>query len=103
MRGSAVSHPDRLSRRTRFSSSIALTGVCTPFSASTTAFCVIELTFDVAWLWSALHAAIIFAGPIVQPQRQPVIAYAFDAEPQTTAASGQSSARILGRLCGTGS
>ena len=34
----------------RYSSSIAVTGACDPFSASTTAFCVIELTFDVAWL-----------------------------------------------------
>src|SRR5436190_5995250 len=103
MRGSDVSHPDRLSRRIRYSSSIAFTGAWTPLSASTTAFCVIELTFDVAWLCSALQAATIFAGPIVQPQRQPVIAYAFDADPQITAFSGQSSARIFGRLCGTGS
>src|SRR3954471_10913060 len=103
MRGSAVSQPDRLSRRTRYSSSIALTGVCTPFSASTTAFCVIELTLDVAWLWIALQAATILTGPIVHPQRQPVIAYAFDADPQMTACSGQSSAMIAGRLCGTGS
>ncbi len=87
----------------RYSSSIAVTGVCTPFSASTTAFCVIELTLDVEWLWSALQAATIFTGPIVQPQRQPVIAYAFDADPQMTAVSGHSSARIFGRLCGTGS
>src|ERR1043166_1726042 len=103
MRGSAVSHAERLSRRVRYSSSIAFTGACTPVSASTTAFCVIEVTLDVAWLWIALHAAIILAGPIVRPQRQPVIAYAFDAEPQMTALSGQTSARILGRLCGTGS
>src|SRR5215475_634093 len=101
MRGSAVSHPYQLFRRVRYSLSIVLTGVCTPVSASTTAFCVIELTFDVAWLWIALQAAIIFAGPIVQPQRQPVIAYAFDADPQITPVSGHSSATIFGRLCGT--
>src|SRR5262252_1428706 len=101
MRGSDVSHPYKLSRRVRYSSSIAFTGVWTPLSASTTAFCVIELTFEVAWLWIALHAATIFAGPIVQPQRQPVIAYAFDADPQMTPVSGQSSARIFGRLCAT--
>ena len=29
---------------------------CGPVSAATTAFCVIEQTFDVEWLWSALHA-----------------------------------------------
>src|SRR5215471_8393583 len=98
MRGSAVSHPYKLSRRVRYSSSIVFTGVCTPFSASTTAFCVIELTFDVAWLWIALHAAIIFAGPMVQPQRQPVIAYAFEADPQITPVSAHNSARILGKL-----
>ncbi len=43
------------------------------------------------------------AGPSCQPQRQPVIAYAFDAEPQRTVRSRQVSARIAGRLCGTGS
>src|SRR4051812_40235815 len=103
MRGSEVSQPDKLSRRTRYSSSIAFTGACDPVNASTTAFCVIELTLDVVWLCSALHAAIIFAGPIVQPQRQPVIAYAFDADPQMANVSGHSSARIFGRLCGTAS
>ena len=34
----------------RYSSSIAFTGACDPVSAFTTAFCVIELTFEVAWL-----------------------------------------------------
>ena len=98
-----MSHPDRWSRRVRYSSSIVLTGVCTPFSASTTAFCVIELTFDVVWLWIALHCAIIFAGPIVQPHRHPVIAYAFDAEPHSTVWSRALSASTFGRLCGTAS
>src|SRR5215471_14477486 len=101
MRGSAVSHPYKLSRRVRYSSSIVFTGVCTPFSASTTAFCVIELTFDVAWLCIALHAAMNFAGPIAQPQRQPVIAYALEADPQSTPVSGHNSATTFGRLCAT--
>ena len=51
-----------------------MTQSCGPVSAATTAFCVIEQTFDVEWLWSALQAATTAAGPIAQPQRQPVIA-----------------------------
>ena len=35
---------------------------CGPVSAATTAFCVIEQTFDVEWLCSALHAATTCAG-----------------------------------------
>ena len=31
-----------------------MTGACDPVSAATTAFCVIDVTFDVAWLWMAL-------------------------------------------------
>ena len=61
------------------------------------------MTFDVEWLWIASDAAITAAGPIAQPQRQPVIAYAFDADPQM---HRQIAARApparAGRLCGTG-
>ncbi len=63
---------DRAARR--YSSSISVTQSCGPVSAAMTAFCVIEQTFDVEWLCSALQAAITAAGPIAQPQRQPVIA-----------------------------
>jgi hypothetical protein len=38
------------------------------------AFCVIELTLEVAWPCNALHCVMNDAGPIAQPQRQPVIA-----------------------------
>jgi len=41
--------------------------------AATTAFCVIEQTFDVWWLCRAPQAEITSFGPTVQPQRQPVI------------------------------
>ena len=64
---------------------------------------VIELTFDVEWLWIAFSAATTAAGPSVQPQRHPVIAYAFDADPQITARSRQCLPSTAGRLCGTGS
>ena len=60
------------------------------------------LTFEVEWLWSALQAAIILTGPIVQPQRQPVIAYAFDADPHSTVSSHFFTS-TTGRLCGTAS
>ena len=67
------------------------------------AFCVIELMFDVEWPWTTLHCAIMSFGPIAQPQRHPVIAYAFDAALQTTVLSRIRSNRIFTRLCGTGS
>ena len=51
-----------------------MTHSCGPLSAAVTAFCVIEQTFDVEWLWSALQAPTSAAGPTAQPQRQPVIA-----------------------------
>jgi hypothetical protein len=60
---------------------MSVTQSCGPVNPATTAFCVIEHTFDVEWLWSALHADTTAAGPTVQPQRHPVIAYAFDADP----------------------
>src|SRR5262245_26043939 len=103
MRGSAVSQPWRLSRRFLYSFSIIVTGSWDPVSAATTAFCVIDETFDVAWLWSAFCAAMTAAGPSDQPHRQPVIAYALDAEPQITARSRQCRSRMPGKLCGVGS
>ena len=72
-------------------------------SPATTAFWVIEHTFDVEWLCSALHAATTSLGPSVQPHRQPVIAYAFDAEPQRIVLSRIVRASTPGRLCGVGS
>jgi hypothetical protein len=64
---------------------MSVTQSCELVSAATTAFCVIEHTLEVEWLCSALQALTTGAGPTVQPQRQPVIAYAFDADPQSTA------------------
>src|SRR5579864_883144 len=103
MRGSAVSHSCTASRRVRYSFSMAVTGACEPVSAATAAFCVMEVTFDVEWLCSALEAAMTAAGPICQPHRQPVMAYAFDDDPHKTVRSRQVPARMPGRLCGTGS
>ena len=67
------------------------------------AFCVIEQTFDVEWLCSAFEAATTSFGASVQPQRQPVIAYAFDAEPHSTERSRSRDESTRTRLCGTGS
>src|SRR5689334_21508942 len=89
MRGSAVSQSYTRSRRCRYSSSIARTGACDPLSATIAARCAMVDTFEVEWLWIAPIAAITFAGPSAQPQRQLVIAYAFDAEPHKTARSRQ--------------
>src|SRR3954462_11999398 len=84
MRGSADSHSHSRSRRSRYSSSISVTHSWGPRSAASTAFCVIEQTFDVEWLWMALHALTSGAGPTAQPHRQPVIAYTFEADPHST-------------------
>ena len=73
-RASALSQSYRLSRRRRYSSSIARTVSCGPVSAWMAAFCVIDETFDVEWLWMAPQAAMSGAGPRAQPQRQPVMA-----------------------------
>ena len=62
------------SRRDRYSPSISPTHACGPVSAARAARCVIEHTFEVEWLWMALHAAMTAVGATVQPQRQPVIA-----------------------------
>ena len=70
------------------------TGACGPVSAASAAFCVIDETFDVEWLWSAFAAATTARGPSAQPQRQPVIAYAFDADPPDTVRSRRRSTRI---------
>ena len=74
MRGSTASHSHSWSRRSRYSLSMSVTQSCGPFSAASTARCVIEQALDVEWLCSALHASITAAGPIVHPQRHPVIA-----------------------------
>ena len=63
------------------------TDSCGPRSASTAAFCAIEVTFDVLWLCSFMMAATTGSGPSTQPTRQPVIAYVFDAEPATSTVS----------------
>ena len=89
MRGSAVSHAWSWSRRTRYSSSIAVTVSAGPLSAATVAFCEIEQTLDVEWLCRALLAAITSAGPSAHPQRQPVIAYDLLAEPHRMVLSRQ--------------
>ena len=51
-----VTSPQIRSRRRRYSSSMSVTHCCGPPSAATTAFCVIEQTLLVEWLWIALHA-----------------------------------------------
>ena len=40
-------------------------------------------TFDVAWLWKFVAALVTSAGAIIQPTRQPVMAYVL-ATPLTT-------------------
>ncbi len=82
---------------------MAVTGACEPVSACTAAFCVIEVTFDVSWLCSATAAEVTACGAIAQPQRHPVIEYAFEDDPQRTARSRQRVASTFGRLCGTAS
>src|SRR4029079_12678834 len=103
MRGSAVSHACRASRRFLYSATISPTKPCGPVTAANAAFCEIDEAFDVEWLWSALHAAITSTGPTAQPQRHPVIEYDFDADPQRIVRPRMRSNRIFGRLCGTGS
>ena len=80
-----------------------MTHSCGPRSAASTAFCVIEQTFDVEWLWMALQALTSGAGPTAHPQRQPVIAYTFEADPQSTECSRLFRTTAPIRLCGTGS
>jgi hypothetical protein len=53
---------------------MSVTQLCGPVSAAAAAFCVIEQTLDVEWLWTALHALIKLAGPSAHPQRHPVMA-----------------------------
>ena len=55
LRRQPLAQPDRGACGTR--SSISVTQSCGPVSAATTAFCVIEQTFEVEWLCSALHGA----------------------------------------------
>src|SRR5262245_6912151 len=103
MDGDAVNQACTLSRRSRYSSSMRVTGSCGPVSAARAAFCVIDAMFDVECPCTVLHAVVTTVGAIVQPQRQPVIAYAFDAEPARIVRSRIRSNSTRGRLCGSGS
>ena len=58
-----------------------MTPSCGPFSATTPAFCTNDVMFDVEWPWITLNAVVSSFGAIVQPARQPVIAYVFDSDP----------------------
>src|SRR4030095_16576694 len=101
MRGSAANQPINLSRRVRYSLSMAVTGSRDPVNACTAAFCEIDATFDVECPCSVLAAATISLGPRIQPQRHPVIEYAFDAEHANSARSRILSVSTFTRLCGT--
>jgi hypothetical protein len=46
-----------------------------PDTAASAARCETFATFDVAWLWKLVDALMMSSGPIIQPTRQPVIAY----------------------------
>src|SRR5580704_5029606 len=72
------------SRRLRYSASMSGTESCDPFSASTAAFCAIDVGFEVEWLCSFIIAPIIGSGASPYPMRHPVIAYVFDAVPATS-------------------
>src|SRR5687767_12816474 len=101
MPGFAVSHAWMLSRRLRYSSSITLTGSCDPVMAASAAFCVTDVTFDVDCPWITLKVEVSSFVAIVHPQRQPVMAYDFDADPASTVRSRWRSKSTFGRLCGT--
>src|ERR671918_823627 len=101
MPGCAVSHAWMLSRRFLYSFSITTTASCDPDTAASAAFWVIDVMFDVVWPWIVLKAEVSSFGAIVQPQRHPVIAYDFDAEPAITVRSRWRSNSTFTRLCGT--
>ena len=63
----------------------------------------LEHALLVEWLWMALQAATTSFDASSQPHRQPVMAYALDAEPVRMVRSRIRSTSTLGRLCGTGS
>ena len=56
---------------------ISSTAVRSPFSAASVAAWATFDTFDVECDWRFVAAAITSGGPIIQPTRQPVIAYVF--------------------------
>ena len=73
--GDGRSRVNTKSRRRRYSASIAATESCGPRSASTAAFCAIEVGFEVVWLCSLVMAASITgAGASAKPMRHPVMA-----------------------------
>jgi hypothetical protein len=53
---------------------MAVTASCDPLTAASTAFCVIEVMFEVDCPWMMLKTEVSSLGAIVQPARQPVIA-----------------------------
>src|SRR5688572_31603187 len=101
MRGSSENHSSSLSRRVLYSLSIAPTGSCEPVNACRAAFCEIDATFDVECPCRVSAAVTTSLGPRIQPQRQPVIEYAFDAEPHRMVRSRMRSVSTFTRLCGT--
>src|ERR1700676_3385119 len=75
-------NPARMRSRLRaYSASIAPTESIGPRAASSAAYCVIEVVFDVDWLCSLVTAAINGCGASKYPMRQPVIANVFENDP----------------------
>src|SRR4051812_49131463 len=99
MPGLAVSQPWMLSRRSRYSASIDLTASCLSESAANAAFCVIDMIFEVDCPCTVLISVVSSFGATVQPQRQPVIAYALDADPASIVRARLRSNSTFGRLC----
>src|SRR5918994_4565408 len=54
---------------------IIATSSSDPDTAASASRCETFDTLEVAWLWKLVDALITSSGPIIQPTRQPVIAY----------------------------
>src|SRR5512139_2981598 len=64
----------------RLSNSAFITGRKSwgPRSASSAAFCEMDVGFDVLWLWMLAMAVMTSLGPAAKPMRQPVMAWDLD-------------------------
>src|SRR5687767_5028983 len=88
-------------RRRSKATFISSTAVNGPETAARAAIWGMLDTFDVAWDWRLVAALMTSAGPIIQPTRQPVMAYVLATPLRITTLSPSSGTAVAIEVNGT--